>query len=406
MIMKNDFVPVFRFVICSDSHIEGIGSSGYYRLKEVIDYSLDFAAKDEHYNKIDNFFIAGDITNKGSKEEFDAFKEIYDYGTKKGVKFLCTVAKGHDSISMGKKSLEYYKSVTNQETDFHRVIGGYHFIGLSTGTIPNKHYSFRQKLWLKKALKKACADTPDKPVFLVHHEHVKNTVYGSSDFDGWGNRFFTGLFDKYPNVVDFSGHSHYPVNDPRSIWQGEFTAIGTGSLKYTELTVDDERKVHPAFHDNCANFLIVEADKESNLRVIGVDCMEGEILCEYYFRNPADKNNREYTKEKQIARSVAPAFAKEAEITVEEQDNIYVVCYPEAVSADGMPVFIYRIYVENADGKTVKMIKQIPTYYLYGEDEELRECLGMFPKGKYKVKILAENVYGMKSQPIEKIIEI
>ena len=75
--MKNDFSPVFRFVICSDSHIEGIGSPGYYRLKEVIDYSLDFAEKDKHYNKIDTFFIAGDITNKGSKEEFDAFADRY-----------------------------------------------------------------------------------------------------------------------------------------------------------------------------------------------------------------------------------------------------------------------------------------------------------------------------------------
>ena len=152
--MKNDFSPVFRFVICSDSHIEGIGSPGYNRLKEVIDYSLDFAVKDEHYNKIDTFFIAGDITNKGSKEEFDAFKEIYDYAADKGAKLLCTVAKGHDSITMGKKSLEYYKSLTNQETDFHRVIGGYHFIGLSTGKTPNKYYSFRQKLWLKKEMKK------------------------------------------------------------------------------------------------------------------------------------------------------------------------------------------------------------------------------------------------------------
>ncbi|MBO7319798.1 MAG: metallophosphoesterase [Clostridia bacterium] len=404
--MKNDFSPVFRFVICSDSHIEGIGSPGYNRLKEVIDYSLDFAVKDEHYNKIDTFFIAGDITNKGSKEEFDAFKEIYDYAADKGAKFLCTVAKGHDSITMGKKSLEYYKSLTNQETDFHRVIGGYHFIGLSTGKTPNKHYSFLQKLWLKKEMKKAYADTPDKPVFFIHHEHVKNTVYGSSDFDGWGNRFFTGVSDKYPNIVDFSGHSHYPVNDPRSIWQGAFTAIGTGSLKYTELTVDDERKVHPDFYDDCANFLIVEADKDSNLRVIGVDCMAEEILCEYYLKNPADKNNREYTKEKQIARSEAPAFAEGAEITVEDQSDIYVVGYPKADSTDGMPVFIYRIYVENADGKTVKMRKQIPTYYLYGEDEELRECLGMFARGKYKVKIFAENCFGMKSEPIEKEIII
>ena len=193
--MKNEFIPSFRVVICSDAHIEGVGTPGYLRLKKAVDYSLGFALRDENYNKIDQFILAGDITGRGKKEEFDSFKEIYDYAAEKGIDFLCTVAKGHDSITMKKKSLAYYKGMTNQETDFHRVIGGYHFIGLSTcKSLPHKHYSPFQKLWLKYQLKKAVAATPDKPVFLFHHEHVKNTVYGSSDFDGWGNRFFNDDF--------------------------------------------------------------------------------------------------------------------------------------------------------------------------------------------------------------------
>lgn len=404
--MKKEFLPVLRFVVCSDAHIEGIGAPGYYRLKHVIDYALDFASKDNNYNKIDSFFIAGDITNRGTKEEFEAFKELYDYGAQRGANFLCTVAKGHDSIAMGKKSLEYYKSLIGQETDFHRVIGGYHFIGLSTCSINKKHYSYLQKRWLKKGLKSAVSACADKPVFVFHHEHVKNTVYGSSDFDGWGNRFFNGIFEKYPNVVDFSGHSHYPVNDPRSVWQKEFTAIGTGSLKYVELTVDDDRKVHPAFFEDCASFLIVELDKDSNMRVIGVDIMSEKILCEYYLKNPADKNNREYTPENQRLQAAAPRFADEAQPDVEKNGDIYVVSHPEARCADKKPVFIYRIYVENEKGEAVKTLKTIPTYYLYGEDTDIRTCLGMFPKGKYRVKILAENAYGMKSEYIEKEFEV
>ena len=98
--MNNEFTPVSRFVFCSDTHIEGIGSPGYLRLKKAIDFSLSFAGKAENYTKIDKFFIVGDITNKGRKEEFNAFKEVYDYGTEKGLSFLCTVAKGHDSITM------------------------------------------------------------------------------------------------------------------------------------------------------------------------------------------------------------------------------------------------------------------------------------------------------------------
>ncbi len=404
--MKTEFIPAFRFVICSDSHIEGVGTPGYYRLKDVIDYSLNLAAENESYNKIDSFFIAGDITNRGTKAEFDAFKELYDYAGQKGASLLCTVAKGHDSITMGKKSLEYFKSLTGQETDFHRIIGGYHFIGLSTCPINNKYYSLRQKVWLKRELKAAAKTSPDKPVFVLHHEHVKNTVFGSSDFDGWGNRFFNGIFEKYPNVVDFSGHSHYPVNDCRSIWQKEFTAIGTGSLKYVELTVDDDRKVHPAFYDDCANFLIVEADKNSNLRIFGIDCMAEEVLCEYYLENPADKANREYTEEKQHSRSEAPSFPQGAEPEIDKQDCICVAVYPEAKCKDKSPVFIYRVYVENEKGEVVRSEKTVPTYYLYGEDEEIRTCLGMLPEGKYKIKVIAENVYGKQSECIEKTIEI
>ncbi len=403
--MKMDFLPVLRFVICSDSHIEGIGTPGYKRLKKVIDYSLDFASADKNYNKLDGFFIAGDITNKGSKEEFDAFKEIYDYAEEKGIKPLCTVAKGHDSITMGKKSLEYYKALTNQETDFHRVIGGYHFIGVSTSRMKKRFNSTFQKKWLKKELDKAVKDTPDKPVFVMHHEHVKYTVYGSYDEDGWGKILFADLLKKYPNVVDFSGHSHYPVNDPRSVWQKEYTAIGTGSLKYTELTVDGVQKIHPDFYDECANFLIAEIDKENNMRIIGVDILAEEILCEYYLENPADKNNREYTAEKQSSRSLPPVFPEETEIIISEKDGFYSAEYPKAESTDGNPVFIYRLYAVNEQGKTVKERKTIPAYFLYKSADKLTTDIGRLPKGKYSIRVTAETPYGVRSEYIEKTVE-
>ncbi len=404
--MTNEFIPVFRFIICSDSHIEGIGSPGYTRLKKTIDYSLDFASKSDAYKKIDAFFIADDITNRGEKEEFDAFKEIYDYGKEKGLNFLCTVAKGHDSIAMGKKSLEYFNALTNQETDFHRIIGGYHFIGISTSRM-KKHFNTPfQKMWLKKELDKAVKDTPDKPVFVMHHEHIKYTVYGSFDEDGWGKILFADLLKKYPNVVDFSGHSHYPVNDPRSLWQMEYTAMGTGSLKYTELTVDGVQKIHPDFYDDCANFLIIEADKNNNIRISGIDCLAEKILCEYYLKNPAEKNNREYTYEKQLSRSLPPVFPENAEITISDQDGFYSAEYPKAESADGMPVFIYRIYAVDKKGRTIKERKTIPTYYLYNVAPTLKTDLGRLPEGSYSIRVIAETPYGIKSEHIEKTIEV
>ncbi|MBR6567835.1 MAG: metallophosphoesterase [Clostridia bacterium] len=404
--MKKEFLPVLRFIASSDAHIEGVGSVGYVRLKKAIDFSLSFAKKSEGYQKLDAVLMAGDFTDHGRPDEFDAFGEIFDYAKEKGLPVLSIVARGHECFTLKKKSLAYFRGVTGQETDFHEVIGGYHFIGLSTCRFPVLYYSPKQKIWLRNQLREAVADTPDKPVFLFHHEHVRDTVYGSSKFDGWGNPFFTQMLKDFPNVVDFSGHSHYPLNDPRSLWQKEYTAVGTGSLKYAELTVDKERCVHPPTHRDCATFWIAEADKDGNLHLMGIDCEAEKILCEYFLGNPADKSNREYTEEKQRSRSRPPLFPEKAEINLKEEKGNYTAEYPAAESTDGMPVFIYRAYVSDRDCKEIAKGKTVPSYYLYESEDIISTSLGALPEGKYTIRILAETAYGVHSESINKTIEI
>ena len=404
--MKNEFIPVLRFVASSDAHIEGVDSVGLQRLKKAIDYSLNYAENDEKYKKLDTILMVGDFTDHGRPDEFDAFGEIFRYSLEKGAPVLSIVAHGHECFTLKKKSLDYFRSVTKQEPDFHKVINGYHFIGLSTASFPKIYYSPDQLAWLIRQLDIAVADTPNKPVFLMHHEHVKHTVYGSSSFDGWGHPLFTKLLRKYPNVVDFSGHSHYPINDPRSLWQNEYTAIGTGSLRYVELTVDRERCVHPPTYKDCGTFWIVEADKDGNLHLTGIDCEAEKMICEYYLENPADKSNREYTPEKQRNRSKPPVFPKDAEITLKKENGRLSAVYPKAESTDGMPVFVYRASVLNRDGKEVAKGKTVPSYYLYKSEDILTTDLGALPHGEYTVKIIAETPYGIRSEFIEKTIEI
>jgi hypothetical protein len=38
------------------------------------------------------------------------------------------------------------------------------------------------------------------------------------------------VFDKYPNCVAFTGHTHYMLTDDRTVWQGGFTCINAGAL--------------------------------------------------------------------------------------------------------------------------------------------------------------------------------
>ena len=37
---------------------------------------------------------------------------------------------------------------------------------------------------------------------------------------------------RFPNAIAISGHSHYSLTDERQVWQGDFTSIGAGSLRF------------------------------------------------------------------------------------------------------------------------------------------------------------------------------
>ena len=73
---------------------------------------------------------------------------------------------------------------------------------------------------------------PKLPFFYFQHPHLKDTCYGP-----WAGGHDVGIATKelsaYPNAIAFSGHSHLTLTDERTIWQGEFTSVGTGSLSYT-----------------------------------------------------------------------------------------------------------------------------------------------------------------------------
>ena len=70
-----------------------------------------------------------------------------------------------------------------------------------------------------------------RPFFYTQHFHPRATC--SAPWV-WGQDagFSTAALSRFPNCVAFSGHSHTPLRDERTIWQGAFTSVGTASLRY------------------------------------------------------------------------------------------------------------------------------------------------------------------------------
>ena len=147
----------------------------------------------------------------------------------------------------------------NENVDTDIVINGYHFIGVSYDD-NGKTFSGKTE-WLKERLDNATKENPNKPIFVYQHPSPTLTIYGSiswSDFD------IRKVLSDYPQVVDFSGHSHYSPSDPRNVWQGEFTAIGCGSLKALMSNLNYIEGDNDAPGKSAAAWL-VEADNEGSI---------------------------------------------------------------------------------------------------------------------------------------------
>lgn len=40
------------------------------------------------------------------------------------------------------------------------------------------------------------------------------------------------LLKRYPQAILFTAHSHYPLNNPRTLYQDGFTMVNTGAIRY------------------------------------------------------------------------------------------------------------------------------------------------------------------------------
>ena len=397
-----DFVPVVRFAVMSDTHIHYVTDVRTKRIQRVLTMAYDDAQRDPNYKTVDAAIFAGDLTDDGRADQFIGFKAAVDSVLQPQTRFMAVVAKSHDGNTMQKGSLSFFESLTGDPTDYHYEIRGFHFIGLSASKTAGEHYSAYQRAWLREQLDIAASDDPNKPIFVTHHEHVLDTVYGSSAFDGWGMDDFKDILSAYPQIVDFSGHSHYPLNDPRSIWQGDFTAVGTGAVYYAELTVDKDRCVHPNDYRQIAQAWIVEVDQKNSVRLRGFDALSGTQLCSYTIHDPANANAREFTDAQQRAESSAPVFDKNAAVSARKLFGGYSVSVPAAESTDGKIVFVYRVRVTGADGEE-KTAQYLVNNYWKADTYKTVSFRVSAQKGD-TITVTAENAYGMQSQPLTTVI--
>ncbi len=412
-VTPEDFEPVLRFAVCSDVHFKndtGLEAKGEeageeyekylrevdvpgQRLAAAIQMAYSYSESYDGYKGLDAFAVAGDFTNKGAPEQYEAFnktcKENFKAGTQR---IVC--AGNHEYImyedsdrTEGARVFEKYIGSLNN----HYVINGYHFISVSYDDKVETY--LKSGVWLKKELDKAVADTGDKPIFVFQHPAPFLTVYGSVK---WGDPTISAILSSYPQVVDFSGHSHYPINDPRSIWQGTFTALGCGTLAYFETELDTIAGNFPGDVEQAAQFYFVEADKDGNLRIKAYDLITNQFLVEYYLTGLAQKNYP-YSFLNLSRLDSAPVFkAREGMSTLLNENGETVLSFDGA--KDRFVAESYKLTVSQGLKKVFEDNFSGKYMYLF-EDDKYSINLGKLESGKkYTVTLYALNAFAKPSR--------
>ncbi len=233
-------------------------------------------------NGLDAIAIAGDIADNGTRAQIDVFSAIVK---DTGIENVMLIPGNHDGVgklpvyleSMG----ESYFSVDVDKTMLakgarHCVVGGSHFFFIEpTSYGSNCPYNTEVLAWLDASLKKVTAEDPNAYIFVFTHPMPYNTCYGSTLSGGsWYTTYLTDTLSKYPQVVTFGGHLHFPVNDERTIMQTTFTALGCGSVRYLAIEHGYSNMASatvPKDAHDVSSGLLVQVDASGNVRVTRMD---------------------------------------------------------------------------------------------------------------------------------------
>ncbi len=397
--LQDSFTPVVRFAVMSDVHIEDNYNPERERFATAWKVANNFAAESQTYNKLDAVFLVGDIATSGTLPQYYAIRDIIAANKLPETRLVYSLA-GHEHREQIDVAEARLREIFGMEPDQHLVINGFHFIAMSTtksATSKNTGYDEAKRTWYEEKIREAIADDPECPIFAFQHPHPANTCYGAIE---WGTPDLLDIQRKYPQLITFSGHSHAPINDPRSIWQGDFTSLGTGSLAYFEL--DEFDKVYgtvPPDSQICAQFYIVEADAQKRVRVLAYDIITGRFFDQCWMIEKAwDKSTFTYTDDRPGS-ECAPYFAETDAISLDAVgENEVMLSFPQA-EIDAFRVNAYYLTLTNESGAEVRTESVWSHYYLNDMPARMSWTLkDLQPGTTYTATVTATNFWAKRSE--------
>lgn len=396
---------VLKVGVLSDPHFsytdeDANTASRVNKYKNAVTYLSNRAG-----GELDMLMLAGDYTGTGSEKQAEIFAETVkdsldsinvDKEEKDKTQFIFAYG-NHDTDWSGNMDYAGWETVLNRYGVLDNVEKGpdgcykakvtkggktYYFYSLETYTYNNPCNMFLEEAldWLDEELNTVTTNAPDSYVYVVSHGPIEETgVYGSDlYFDknaSWGvaasghtgvasdgratSSDVNGVLKKYPQVVYFSGHTHFTNLLESTIMQKDYTAITVSSLNGGDLfssvsgyAEDNYAASRPAYG------MLVEVDGNGNQRITRINVDNNSICGEPWVMSAPNAEKTHLLAYTQAARQKTPTFASDAKLAVsniaytENKDQLSFDISFDAAECDNY-IIRYELVLYNQNGKEI-----------------------------------------------------
>ncbi|MDR3268276.1 MAG: metallophosphoesterase [Tannerella sp.] len=383
-----------RFAVISDTNFEnyrGVGAN--VKVPKALKLLL------HKQPKVDAVIVVGDLTNSAYEEEYDQFIEAFGdkANVPEGVAVYFAGGFSHDTPENNRYDL--FQEKLKQPLNQYLEIKGYPFILLSEGGTRANEYNAEAKRYLAEKMADAAVKYPGKPIFVFVHVPPLNTCYGSWEQKGWGSENLLPVLEQYPQAVVFSGHSHFPLADPRSIYQDKFTVINDGGLSYSGIENGLLNIKRPENNQDIATGVIATVKPNGNVEIERWDTfLEEEILPKWTIKAPHNGKHFTYKNRNGLP---APVFAKGVLPEVRPMSADYaVVTFRQASDNEIVHHYVIEIRDEN---QVIATFRKFSQFYLNSQIPKWLSVgfAGLPPGKQLYATVTAVDSYNNSSVPLK-----
>ncbi|HBH09297.1 MAG TPA: hypothetical protein DDX40_07855 [Rikenellaceae bacterium] len=404
-------------------------------------WQLKSKALESDPNGMAGVLVVGDLIDQPSNNQLSLFKStleseidvtktpmIYTIGNHDVPNYAWAASMVSDVAYMRNMFGDKYFQ-TDQDQDMrtkyearHCVIGDYHILTISPNGDSPIAYDPTAVTWLDNQLAAITSAEPEKYIIVLTHPMIKNTVYGSrlGEEGGiwestlphyWATDALTPVLRKYPQTVVFGGHLHFPLNDPRSVWQGDFSVFGCASVRYMALENGKYEDMSSAtVMKDCNEFSqgnMLQFDASGNMRVLRMDFYNKDVIGEPIVSSYPTSDKSHLTKYNHTTRSLANAAPSLSTLSVDVADGIATAKW--AAGADDEFVHHYVLTLKKG-GAVVTTKKILADFYKSAKTSGMKKewtcSLGNVTDGTYELTLEAYDSWDAAAKPLTKTFQV